>query len=74
MTAMLAETELIGGKFPILTAIILVPAIGAFVLMAMTKRRPEFVKLTAILFSVFTGALSVWMLASFKTGTALPWA
>jgi NADH-quinone oxidoreductase subunit M len=66
----LAETELIGGNFPILTAIVGVPAIGAVLIMLMTKRRPELVKLTAILFSVFTGALSVWMLCSFKTGTA----
>ena len=68
--ALLAHTELIGGNFPVLTAIVLVPAIGALLITLLTKRRPELVKLTAILFSVFTGALTVWMLCSFKTGTA----
>ncbi|MCU1399373.1 MAG: nuoM [Acidimicrobiales bacterium] len=70
MSALLAESAVIGGHFPILTAIILVPVIGAVLVAATTKRRPEFVKLIAILFSAFTGALTVWMLASFKTGTA----
>jgi NADH-quinone oxidoreductase subunit M len=70
MSALMAETELLGGSFPVLTAIIVVPAIGALLITLLTKRRPELVKLTAILFSVFTGALSVWMLCSFKTGTA----
>jgi NADH-quinone oxidoreductase subunit M len=66
----IAETELIGGGFPILTAIVLVPAIGAVLVALMNKRRPELVKLIAIIVSVFTGALSVWMLASFETGTS----
>ena len=65
-----ATTELIGGHFPILTALILVPAFGSVVVSIISKRRPEFVKLVAIVISVFTAALSVWMLASFKSGEA----
>ncbi len=69
-SAPLASSELIGGKFPILTAVVVVPAIGAIVIAVLTKRRPEFVKLIAVLTSVLTAALSVWMLASFETADA----
>ena len=68
--SLLAAEELIGGRFPILTALILVPALGALAVVLISKRRPEFVKLLALLSSIFTGAISVWMLASFKTGEA----
>ena len=64
---LLGADDLVGGKFPVLTAIVLVPAIGAVVIAVLSKRRPEFVKLVAILISAFTAALSVWMLASFET-------
>ena len=67
---MIAASELAAGHFPILTAIVVVPAVGALAVALMSKRRPEFVKLTAILVSVFTAALSVWMLASFRSGEA----
>ena len=56
--------------FPVLTALVLVPVLGAVLVASMSKRRPEWIKLTAILFSVFTGAISVWMLGSFKTADA----
>ena len=56
--------------FPLLTALVLVPVLGAVLVASMSKRRPEWIKLTAILFSVFTGAISVWMLGSFKTADA----
>jgi NADH-quinone oxidoreductase subunit M len=55
-------------NFPILTSIIFVPAFGALVVSLMSKRRPELIKLTAIIVSVFTAALTVWLLASFDTG------
>ena len=67
---LVASAELIGGRFPILTALILIPALGSLTVVLISKRRPEFVKLIAILTSVFAGALSVWMLASFKTKEA----
>lgn len=56
--------------FPILTTIVLVPAIGALLVLLLSQRRPELVKLAAVFTSVFTGALTVWMLASFETGEA----
>ena len=62
---MIAESS---PHFPILTALILVPAFGSLAIALMSKRRPEWVKLVAVLTSVFVGALGVWMLASFKTG------
>ena len=37
------------GGFPILTMLILVPAVGSLLVALLTKRRPEFVKLVAIL-------------------------
>jgi NADH-quinone oxidoreductase subunit M len=54
--------------FPILTALIVVPAAGAILTLLVSKRRPEVVKLVALLASVVTGALSIWLLASFETG------
>jgi NADH-quinone oxidoreductase subunit M len=54
--------------FPILTALIVVPAVGAILTLLVSQRRPEVVKLVALLASVVTGALSIWLLASFETG------
>jgi len=56
--------------FPILTALILVPMIGAFVTIFISNRRPEWVKLTAALFSVATAGMSIWLLAKFTTNDA----
>src|SRR5262249_35301259 len=57
-------------SFPILTALILVPAIGALVVALAAKSRPEFVRLIGIIFSSITGAMSVWLVASFATHSA----
>ena len=57
-------------SFPILSALVLVPAFGSLVISLLSQRRPEWVKLTAILVSVFTGALGLWVLASFSTADA----
>jgi NADH-quinone oxidoreductase subunit M len=56
--------------FPILTALILVPLIGAFVTIFISNRRPEWVKLSAALFSVTTAGMSIWLLAKFTTSDA----
>ena len=53
--------------FPILSALILLPLLGAIVVTLLSNRRPEYVKLTAALISVGTGAMSLWMLAKFNT-------
>ncbi len=57
-------------SFPILTALILVPLIGAFVTIFISNRRPEWVKLSAVAFSVVTAGMSIWLLSSFETNNA----
>jgi NADH-quinone oxidoreductase subunit M len=54
-------------SFPVLTALVLVPAFGALLVAITPNRRPEWVTLIAVLVSVFTGALTIWTLASFDT-------
>ena len=56
--------------FPILTAIALVPAIGALLIVLMPKTRPELPKMVALLTSFGTLALAIWLMASFTTGDA----
>ena len=67
---MLAQETTVSLGFPILTAIILVPIIGALLVALSPRSRPDFAKLLALLSSVATAALTVWLLASFKTGDA----
>ncbi len=63
-----AETGTIG--FPILTALILVPIVGALLVALMPKSRPEIPKAIALVSTVGTLAMSVWLMASFETGDA----
>jgi NADH-quinone oxidoreductase subunit M len=56
--------------FPILTAIVLVPIIGALMVALSPRSRPEIAKLVALLSSVGTAALTIWLLASFESGEA----
>ena len=51
--------------FPILSMLILVPAIGALVVVVLSKRRPEYMKLAAAVASITTGSLSIWLTAEF---------
>ena len=53
--------------FPILTALVLVPVAGALAVALTGKRRPELVKLIGLLASVFTAALSIWLMVKFDT-------
>ena len=55
-------------SFPLLTTLVLLPGLGALVVALLPKRRPELVRLTAVLFAAATGALTLWLLAAFKTG------
>jgi NADH-quinone oxidoreductase subunit M len=57
-------------SFPILTSLIVTPAIGAVVVAFVSNRRPELVKLIGVLFSGVVAALSIWLLASFEAGEA----
>jgi len=54
-------------SFPILTALIFVPLLGAVAAVLSSNRRPEWTKLIALISSVGTAGLSIWMLASFKS-------
>ena len=55
-------------SFPILTALILVPVIGALFVALTPKSRPEIPKLIALMSTVGTLAMSIWLMASFETG------
>ena len=54
----------------VLTVLVLVPAIGALVLLAMPRSRPDLFKLVALLASAVPAALAVWMLTEFETDIA----
>jgi NADH-quinone oxidoreductase subunit M len=53
--------------FPILTAIIATPLIGAVVVMLIPARRPELVKAAGYAFTAATLGLTCWLLANFST-------
>ena len=57
-------------SFPILTAMVLTPAIGAVAVGVLQKKRTDLVKLVGLAFSGITAALSIWLLASFESGEA----
>jgi NADH-quinone oxidoreductase subunit M len=54
-------------SFPILSALILLPIIGAVLITIISNKHLEIVKLIAMLFSIGVGGMSIWLLASFKT-------
>ena len=46
--------------FPVLTSLIVIPAVGAMVLAMVPAARTEVHRLVALISTVITGALSVW--------------
>ncbi|MEO8163717.1 MAG: NADH-quinone oxidoreductase subunit M [Ilumatobacteraceae bacterium] len=56
--------------FPILTMLVVLPALGAIVVSLIGRFHLEWVKLAALITSVTTGAMSVWMLVKFPSGAA----
>ena len=66
MSNVLAASASASAPFPVLTWLILLPLIGSVTVALLSNRRPEYVKLTASLVSVATGALSLWMLGQFS--------
>jgi NADH-quinone oxidoreductase subunit M len=56
--------------FPILTALVGVPAVGALVVALVPKGRAELHRMVALLFSVGAGALSLYLLADFDKSDA----
>ncbi|CAB4363008.1 unannotated protein [freshwater metagenome] len=57
-------------EFPILTMLVLVPVIGSVLVALISKRYPDLVKVTALVTSVLTAGMSIWLLAAFKTNNA----
>ncbi len=55
--------------FPILTMLVMVPAVGALLTALVGNRRPDLVKLVALLSSVVTVGMSIWLLAAFRAHT-----
>jgi NADH-quinone oxidoreductase subunit M len=53
--------------FPILSAIIATPLLGAIVVMFLPSSRPEIIRAVGYLFTIATLALSLWMLWEFST-------
>ena len=53
--------------FPILTALILTPLIGSVLVALLPRSRPEYPKMVALMASVATAAMSIWLMASFET-------
>ena len=59
-------TAVASASFPaVLTVLVLVPAAGALVLLAMPRTRSDLLKPVALLASVLVAALAVWLLAEF---------
>ena len=56
--------------FPILTMLVVVPAVGAVLTALVPKRRPELVRLVGLLASVLTAVLSIWLLVDFDSDDA----
>jgi NADH-quinone oxidoreductase subunit M len=55
---------------PLLTLLVVLPLVGAVMVSLMDKAQAEQIKLVALVFSLVTGALSVYMLAKFPSGQA----
>ncbi|MGB8859426.1 MAG: NADH-quinone oxidoreductase subunit M [Ilumatobacteraceae bacterium] len=57
-------------NFPILTMLVLVPAAGSALVALISKRHPDLVKIAALLTSVLTGGMALWVLFAFKSHNA----
>ena len=67
---MFASAAMTTASFPILTMLVLVPLLGAILVSLLSKKHDEWVKLAALVSSIATGAMTVWMLIKFPTGAA----
>ena len=65
-----AEAGAASAAFPILTALVLVPIVGAALVALSPKSRPETSKLIAMISAVATAAMSIWLMASVESGEA----
>ena len=68
MNALLLAAETTPASFPVLTALVVLPVLGAVALLALPNSRPEHFKQVAFLVSAVVGAMSIWVLTEFDTG------
>ncbi len=68
MAASLASTS--GHAFPVLTMLVLLPALGAVPVALLPRARAEVAKLIAVAASSAAAGLSLWVLADFESGEA----
>ncbi|MEM8903085.1 MAG: NADH-quinone oxidoreductase subunit M [Actinomycetota bacterium] len=61
-----------GGEatFPLLTTMVLVPAIGALVIALMPAARTEVIRQVGVIFAAISGAISIYVLSQFETSDA----
>jgi NADH-quinone oxidoreductase subunit M len=52
--------------FPILTALVAIPAAGAVLIALLGSRRPEYIRLVAAVASVATAAMAIWLTVEFE--------
>lgn len=57
-------------EIPLLSAVVLTPVLGAVITALVSRRRPELAKQTAVLFAVFTAALTVAVAVVFDSAEA----
>ena len=70
-TAASAEAAGSGASsFPLIPALIVTPLIGAAIIALIPRNRADLFKQIAVITSVITGAMSIYMLAAFDTGDA----
>ncbi|MEY2437773.1 MAG: hypothetical protein QOF97_2609, partial [Acidimicrobiaceae bacterium] len=55
---------------PLLTGLVIVPFLGALIVALLPRRRPEMVRMVAVLSSTLALALSIAVLVQFKTSNA----
>jgi NADH-quinone oxidoreductase subunit M len=65
---LLAQEAAHAPDFPVLTALVLLPAIGALAVMLVPRLRDELFKPIALVFTMATAALSIYVLAAFEPG------
>ena len=71
ISTILASTSTTGG-FPLLSATVILPAVGALVVALLPRGRSDIAKALGLLFSVLTFALTIAILVKFKTHPHLP--
>ncbi len=59
-----------GAGFPLLTTMVVLPAVGALVIGLLPARRTDVLRVVALLFSVVAGVFAIWAMLDFDAGDA----